>query len=144
MRTFSSIAGSNPTAFQAVSFQPPAARMGERWRIGQAPTRCSTSSITLCGSRSTDTRYCAGEWRSACATCWMLLIFQSFRPARLFVQKLLGAARTAPISGRNACVADQSAMGQAGPGLLHQAKTLAHCCPAKISFPAITEAESVG
>jgi hypothetical protein len=45
-RHFSSITRSNPIAFQAMSFQPPTARMEECSNIGRARTRFSISSIT--------------------------------------------------------------------------------------------------
>ena len=63
---FSSISGSNPIAFQAISFQPPTARMEGCSNTGRARTRSSISSITSCGSRNIGTRYCEASCR-ACA-----------------------------------------------------------------------------
>ncbi len=61
---------SNPIAFQAISFEPPATKIGKWASTEPARTRCSISNITSYGLPSTDTRYCADEWPSVRATCF--------------------------------------------------------------------------
>jgi putative transposase len=61
----------NPTAFQAVSFQPPdPGEGGQSWgNITIAGTRCGISSITWYGSRSIGTGFCGAKSRSVRAIC---------------------------------------------------------------------------